>query len=207
MKKLTIILATLALWAAAPLIEAQSALLPPSNGFSTSTTNANVSPSYAIIGTRSANGGSPAIYAINAGSDLASSTLSSYKVTGQTVGRYATNSTVTLSVAATNGFASGTVIVIQHLATDNYEKRILTTMGAATNLITTVAPLEAVVPGDVIYAVSTVGASSLKWGASTNNLNGGGGPIIVGQKGKPLLVEITGTSVNGLYNVSGVYLP
>lgn len=184
-----------------------SALDVPNIGFSVSTTNSGVSPSYVVVSARSANAGAPAVYAINADSDLASSVLRTYKVTGQTVARYATNSTVTLSVSDTNGFISGTVIVIQHLATDNYEKRTLTTMTTATNLVTTVAPLEAVVPGDIIYAVSTTGAASLKWGASTNNLNGGGGPIFVGQKAKPLLVEITGTTLLGINNLSGLYLP
>lgn len=197
----------LAVCAFALTCSAQLSLIPPSNGFSVSTTNADVNPSYAVVSARSANNGTPAVYSVNVNSDLASAQLKSYKCTAQTAARYATNSTVTLSVSQTNGFISGDIIVIRHLLTDNYEKRTLTTMGAATNLIVTVAPLEAVVPGDLIYNMKTANAALLKIGAVTNSINGGGGPLLVGQKGIPLLLEVTSTTLGALNNASGIYLP
>lgn len=182
------------------------ALDDPQNGFGVGSTNFNVNPSWAIIPARSANGGAPAVNFIAAGSDLAGAVVSFYKVTAQTVARYSTNVTVTLSVDRTNGFASGTVIIIQHLANDSYEKKILTTMTASTNLITTVAPAGTVSPGDIIYAVSTSSAPSIAWGATTNTISAAA-PIVVGQRGKPLLVEINSTSAGQLRAVGGTYLP
>ncbi len=186
---------------------AQLSLIPPSNGFSVSTTNADVNPSYAVVSARSANNGTPAVYSVNVNSDLASAVLKSYKCTADTVARYATNATVTLSVTQTNGFSSGDIIVIRHLLTDNYERRILTTMTASTNLIVTVAPLEAVVPGDLIYNMKTANAAFIKIGATTNSFNGGGGPLLVGQKGFPLLLEVTSTTLGALNAACGIYLP
>lgn len=186
---------------------AQLNLIPPSNGFSVATTNSNVNPSWAVVSARSANGGTPAVYSVNVDSDLASAVLKSYKCTAQTAARYITNGTVTLSVSQTNGFISGDIIVIRHILTDNYERRILTTMTTATNLVVTVAPLEAVVPGDLIYNMKTANAPSVKIGAVTNSFNGGGGPLIVGQKGIPLLLEVTSTTLGSLNGASGLYLP
>ena len=183
-----------------------AALDNPVNGFGVGTTNGATTLSWAIVPARSANNGAPAIQFISATSDLTTSKVQFYRTTAQTQARYATNSTVTLSVSQTNGFASGDVIVIRHAATENYEKRVLTTMTASTNLITTVAPLEAVVPGDIIYRVTTSGAGAVAVGNATVNL-GNGGAIYVGQQGKPILCELTGTSTCTLNVVGGSFLP
>jgi hypothetical protein len=179
------------------------------NVFAVTTTNQQVNPSYAIVGARSGNQGAPVVTGINAGSDLASSVITTYKVTAVATCTF-TNSTTTLFVNNTNGFAtmSSSVIVIQHFTDDSYEKRILQTSGqsASTNLSVTVAPMGTVVPGDKIYYCITTGAPRIFWGASTNTLSNLGG-ITVGQPGLPLLMEISITSNGGINTVSGFYAP
>lgn len=182
------------------------ALDTPSTGFGVGTTNGAGTLSTVIVSARSANGGAPAVSFVSATSDLAGSKVQFYRVVGQTTAKYATNSTTTLSVSDTNGFSSGDVIIIQHVAYDTYEKRTLTTMSGATNLVVTAAPLTAVWPGDVIYEVSTAGAGSIAVGNATINL-GGSGPIYVGQRGKPLLAEVNATSSGTLHVLGGTYLP
>ena len=198
-------LIALAMLMAAP---AMAQLGAPQTAFSVGTTNPATTLSYLVVSERSANGGTPAVTYLSAGSDKAGSQVQAYKVT-HTVGvQYATNATTTLSVNNTNGFSSGDVIVIRHYLNDTYEKRILTTMTGSTNLVVTVAPLAAVIPGDTVYRVVTTGAQTIPWGATTNSVGGGtGGPIIVGQRGQPLLLEIDATSTAGRLSCAGMYLP
>lgn len=201
---LGMIVCTIMFAMAAPVM---AALFDPVNGFGVGTTNAASTLSWAVVPARSANGGAPAVSFINAGSATATSKIQFYKVTGVVQAKYATNTTVTLSVASTNGFASGDVIIIRRARDETYEKRTLTTMTTATNLVLTAAPTGAVYPGDYIYRVSTTGAGHITWGASTNSL-GGIGTIYVGQKGMPLLLEIDASgSTASLNAVGGIYLP
>lgn len=181
------------------------ALDDPTTGFGVGTTNAGTTLSWAIVSARSANNGTPAVTFLNMGSGTAAATTTFWKCTSQTTARYATNSTVTLSVTQTNGFASGDNIIIRHMTDDSYEKRTLTTMTTATNLVTTVAPLTAVVPGDLIYKV--VSAGTIIGGAAATNSTTGT-PIWVGQKGKPLMVDINAGGNTACMNaVGGTYLP
>lgn len=182
------------------------ALDDPVNGFGVGSTNGGGALTWAIVPARSANNGTPAVTYLQCTADNATNYVTFYKVTAQCVGRYATNVTVTLSVDRTNGFASGDVIIIRHAQTENYEKRILTTMAASTNLVTTVAPLESVIPGDIIYRCTATGQPQILVGAATLAL-GPGQFVYVGQKGKPLLVEANGAAAVTLRAVGGVYLP
>lgn len=166
------------------------------------TTLANV-----IVPNKSSNDGTPVVTYISYGSDLATSGIQFYKCTAITQAAYSTNVTVTLSVNQTNGFSSGDVILIKHVTagSESYEKRTLTTMTAATNLITTVAPAQVVTPGDIIYRVTTTGIGKIPVGIATNNISAS--LIYAGQKNIPLLVEITGTTSCQLPVVSGYYAP
>lgn len=205
MKKIMIM--TLALLALV-MVTLTATAAPPDvvNGFSAGSTNRHGTLSYAIVSPRSPlTGAAPVVRFINAGSDKVAGIVQSYKVTAQATAQYATNATVTLHVNRTNGFASGDVIIIRHITDDSYEKRILTTMTVATNLTTTAAPLGAVVPGDIIYRCTTTGAGTIYWGASTNSLSASGGPLFVGQKDTPLLLEIDATTAGAINVVSGDY--
>jgi hypothetical protein len=177
-------------------------------GFALGSTNPATTLSYAIISGRTpVQGSAPKITYLNVGSDLATSKVQFYTVTAQTACRYATNATVTLSVSSTNGFASGDVVIIRHYLNDTYEKRILTTMTASTNLILTAAPVASVIPGDTIYRATTAGAGFIPLGATTNAIGPSSGGIYVGQADTPLLLEVNATSTAGQISVvSGEYI-
>lgn len=184
--------------------QAMAALAEPVNGFGVGTTNGGGTASWVIVPARSANNGAPAVTMLSATSDLAGSKVQFSKVTATALVT-GTNSTVTLQVNRTNGFASGTIIVIQHIVDNTYEKRTLTTMTTSTNLVCTAAPLGATTPGDIVYAMSSTGVGAVAVGSATVNLNGS--YVYVGQKGKPILADLTGTSACTLQTLGGVYLP
>jgi len=174
------------------------------NVFSATTTNVGVNPSYAVISSRSANGGAPVVTFINAGSDAATGKITTYRVTAALNVLY-TNSTTTLFVENTNNSAANWQvgsIVIRHKADDSYEKRTLAANTGATNLVVSVAPMGTTVPGDMVYCVTA--GPTIFIGAITNNIGNGSGPIVVGQKGLPLLIEASGTS-GATVNCAGGY--
>lgn len=203
MTKFKVLLA-LALAVALPCVAQQSIPTVSQLGFSACTTNGQGTASYAVISANSANGGAPVVTYINAASDKANSRFQFYRVDAITSATY-TNSTTRLDVVQTNGIADGGTIVIRHVADDTYEKRTLTTSTGSTNLVVTVAPLGTVVPGDLIYHVTSTRAACIRWGASTNSVGPGSGPIYIGQAGYPLLVDIDATTLGEVNAISGYY--
>lgn len=179
-------------------------------GFAVGTTNGATALSYAVvpIGGSSADVSCPRVQFINAGSDLATSKVQFYSVLDSITATF-TNSTTTLFVNRTNtvgeNWQAGTVL-IRHQADGGYERRTLTANTGATNIIVTVAPLAAVLPGDIVYYVSTAGAGSITWGASTNSLGTSAAGLYVGQRQRPLLVEINATTAGTVHVVSGDYI-
>lgn len=185
---------------------AAAALDQPTGGFSAGTTNGATTLSYAVVSARSVNGGTPAVQYINAQSDLAASTVRFGKVIAEATAT--TNSTTRIDVLSTNtgvNWQSGTIIV-RHMVDDSYEKLTLTSNTGSTNVVTTVAPRGAVYSGDKLYYVTT-NAATILWGATSNSVSAAGAPLFVGQQGKPLLVEVNGTSLATLNVASGIYLP
>lgn len=146
--------------------------------------------SYAVVSANGAAGTTPVLTYLNATSEKATSKVQFYQITNAPLAVTVTNSTVNLYVARTNGYVSGDIIIIQHKANDNYERRVLTTSLASTNLVVTVAPTQVTVPGDIIYRAATAG--SIPVGATTKELSGPG--LYSGQAGKPLLFEVDGTN-------------
>ena len=157
---------------------------------------------YAVVSAASANGGTPVVTYLNATSDLSSSKVTFYTYGTNTFVNAAQPGTTFIPVNATNGFVNGDVIVIRHVATDTYEKRILTTFTTNGVLVVTAAPTVATAAGDVIYRVSAAG--SIPVGAATLALTGEG--IYAGEKGKPLLLEVDGTSTCQLNAVCAKYV-
>lgn len=177
--------------------------------YSRGTTNGATALSSVIIGAASANNGTPVVTQISAVSDLANAVVQFYRVTSETSAT-ATNSNVSLTVG-TGGVDSGT-IVIRHLINDRYEKRALTTSTNVTNLILTAAPQQAVIPGDVIYYVTSTGSGAIA--LTTNNVPFGAamalnavGTLYAGQRGKPLLAEVNGTSTATLHSMTARFDP
>lgn len=175
--------------------------------FTAVSTNGGTALSWAIISAEGFNDGVPAVTFVSATSDKAASKIQAYKVNQTGIEKF-TNSTTRLDIAATNGFAPSGTIIIRHVLNDTYEKRTIAAGASwstgATNIVLTAAPLQAVIPGDLIYQVTTTGAASIPCGAATVNLSGNN--IITGEGGRPLLVEIDGTSAATLNAVSCVYL-
>lgn len=158
--------------------------------------------SYTVVSTLSRNGGQPRLTYLHASSDKSTSKIQFYNATTNTQENF-TNSTVTLFVATNSVMTNTTtffntnsgIILIRHQLTDVYERRILTASTGTTNLVVTVAPTYAVIPGDQIWQMSTNvvdGAGIIPWGATTNSINGTG--IFSGRRGLPLLIEIDGTT-------------
>jgi len=168
-----------------------------------------------IVPSASNPGGQAELDYLVAQTDLSSAAIQFYTVTNSTscLQGY-TNSTVTLVVQQTNGFASGNIVVIQHVAVPSaLERRVLTTMTTATNLVLTQAPTAAFIPGDIVYQ-ETAGATIP---VSTNAL--GGYQVVVGpaptginygslynNANTPMLIDITGTSACSIYDAAGRYL-
>lgn len=179
------------------------------SSFSAGTTNGATALSWAVIGANSVNSGTPVVTMIDAVSDLSTAKVQAYRVTGEVAATH-TNSTVTLPVVV--GDVDSGTILIRHLLSDTYEKRTLTTATGATNLVVTAAPLANVVPGDVIYYVSTTFAPSITLKTNSfaladsgNSLLVEGPRIIAGQKGKPLLLEVNGTASATLQGATATY--
>lgn len=212
----TSLMACLTLFLSFTALAATAPFAPPAPwvGYSTAATN-SATPAWAVISANSANGGAPVVTEIQANSDKLSGLVTFYKVVAQ-AGVIFTNSTVTLYVANTNGFdVAGTIVVIRHKGDDTYERRVLTATGqsASTNLALTVAPYSPVVPGDVVYALTTSGAGKMLM--STNTLSGiansnfvarAGTSLYVGQANLPLLVEVDYTTVGDLKLVTAKYV-
>lgn len=195
--------------------------LLPYSYWSGGSTNAANTLSYVVVPAHSsaANAPIPIVTSIDATTDKLAAKVQCYKVQMVAVCTF-TNTTVSIPVQTTNtspgniAWDTGT-IVIRHLLTDQYEKRTLATSGGSTNLEVTAAPLEKVVPGDLIYNVTTVGAPSFT--VATNGAVAAtglsfcrlqGAALVVGQPGMPLLMEIDGTGANAtMNNVTARYEP
>jgi hypothetical protein len=172
-------------------------------GFSTGNAS-NATIASVIISTHSVNAGAPTIKHINAHSDLATSAVSIWTTAVPPADANYTNTTVSIPVTSTNGFAASDIIVIQHAASDTYERRILTTFTSATNLTVTVAPTTAVAVGDVIWDMGASAAAVIPVGAATLSLTGEN--LFTGPAARPVLLDVNGTNVSQLNCVSGLYV-
>jgi hypothetical protein len=185
----------------------------PSQGQSTiwagGSTNGGTVLSWVIVPAKSANNGVPLVTFVNATSDDATSKVQSYRVTAAATANYA-STTVSAPVNRTNGFAVNDVVIIRHLASDTYEKRILAAaFTSATNLTLTVAPVTALAIGDLVYRVTTTGAAAIPCGVATLSLDGPG--LLMGEKlggnPTPLLLEIAGGTNATINAVAAQYVP
>lgn len=198
--------------------DGQGAVIPAYTAFSAGTTNPGTTLSWAITSAHSANDGVPAVTFLNAITDTTNSQVQFYYCDASCVETYATNSTTTLSVNTTNGIFDGGVVVIRHMASDTYEKRIASgSAAAATNLVLSVAPMTATIPGDIIYHMTKTGAPMI-W-VTTNSTAFAAAGCTVQQAGQnifsgsllnghttPVLAEISGAAKATLCDVTVQYL-
>lgn len=182
-----------ALLALAALLLPRPAAAQPAEGLAVwagGGTDVGTTLCYTVVSANGRNGQAPVLTYLSATADNATNTVKFYTV-GAPARCVTTNTTVTIPVASTNGFGSGDIVVIRHHLTDTYERRVLDTLTISTNLVTTVAPGESVVPGDLIYKATYSGAF-IPVGNATIGLAGNG--LYAGQAGKPLLLEVTGAA-------------
>jgi hypothetical protein len=188
------------------LMGAAAFAVPPAiSMFAGTGTDVGTTLCYAVVSANGSSGDTAVVTYLNATSDLGGSVIKFYTVTDPARATGA-NTTVTLAVAATNtaAWADGGIVVIRHMATDTYERRILAApwSTATTNLKLTAAPTTTMAAGDLIYLGTAAG--TIPVGAATKELTGDG--IYCGQRGKPLLVEIDGTSLCQINAVCAKYV-
>lgn len=156
---------------------------------------------YAVISAHSANAGAPVVTYLNATSDLSSSKVQFYTC-GATVPVTGANTTTTIPATTNNasGWVANGIIVIQHIATDTYERRIISSV-TSSNVVVTVAPTAATAAGDKMWLATTAG--SIPCGATTLIITG---DCYAGQPQKPLLLEVDGTSSCQINAVAAKYV-
>lgn len=174
--------------------------------YSTGGTAVGTTLSYAVVSPfTSVAGGAPVITYISGTSDKAGSILKFYN-TGTNSSANFVSTTTSVPVTATNGFGINDIIVIQHVATDTYERRILTTFTSATNLTVTVAPTVALAVGDRVFDCNTNSAATIPVGNATKEVvTAGIGGVYAGQPGQPLLIDLDLTSAGQINTVTAVY--
>lgn len=174
--------------------------------FSTGGTAVGTTLSYAVITPFSSQAAAtPVVTYISGTSDKAGSIFKFYNTSTNTSANFV-STTVSLPVQSTNGFAVNDIVVIQHVATDTYERRILTTFTSATNLTTTVAPTVALAIGDRVFDCNTNSAATIPVGNATKEVvTSGIGGVYAGQPGQPLLIDLDLTSAGQINTVTAVY--
>ena len=186
--------------------QAQAAPPPALTGFGAggSGPGAN-SISNFVVSANAANGGVAVITYLNVTGGNSDNVTKFYQPSGYATIATNANSTVTIPVGIgnTNGFAAGDIVVIRHVATDTYERRVLDTFANNYSLTLTVAPSTALVAGDVIYKMTLSGQIITGTAKEINNPGG----LYWGARPGPVLLDVSGTSValTGIQCVSGYY--
>ncbi len=180
-------------------------------GFSLTTSNtaANI-PSWIIVPSKA--NAAAVVQTIAGGTDLATAVVKAYTVDFVTTASPSTNYTTNIVCGTTNNIADGGVIIIQHKASDTYEKRTVAGTHAVIGALSvTVPPVGVVTNGDTIYHCSTNYAGQIdcrQFLANSTNFiySSSAGALFYGQVGKPLLLELNGTSAAHLDLSSGAYV-
>jgi hypothetical protein len=106
----------------------------------------------------------------------------------------------TIDVAATNGFTVADFVIVETKSGSLTNAQIASFTGA-TNIVFT-DKVMATVPGDQIYKL---GSATTLWVGIYTNRNFQGEAIFVGQRGRPVQVQVTGTSACSLDSITGRY--
>lgn len=157
---------------------------------------------YAVISAYSATGLPAKVTHIDGTSDLATSKFLFYSVPAY-CGITNTNTTVTIPVNQTNGFAANDIVVLRHVATDTYERRVITSL-VSNSIVLTVAPTVAVRNGDIMYTCRTNGFIP-RSNSSTNTVVDSPTGFYTAQPNLPLLIDLDGTSACTINLVNATY--
>lgn len=132
-------------------------------------------------------------------SDLATSVLTFKSGTTPMTCAYTNPVDVNFGVAATNGFFVGDFVIVETAAGAITNAQI-TGFTKATNMIFK-DKIMATVPGDMVYRLGA--ATTLPVGAATKVYSGEA--IFVGNRGRPIMVKVDGTSACSLDAISARY--
>ncbi len=166
-------------------------------GTAISTTNAHF---IVPVGT-----GDPVITYLDATGDTSPSVLTFRTTSSPTVLSAATAASPGTNLTCVgSAYSAGNIIILQHRAADTYERLVVST-ASATNITTTAAITSAAAIGDLVWLVTIAGTSSgVTNTAGVQRYSAGG--LFAGGRGKPILVNLTGTNTPALNSVGGYYL-
>lgn len=175
------------------------------NAFGGTGTAQGTTNSFFVAGNYTLATGTPVVRYLNVSSDLAASKVQFYALTNPVIVQIGTNSgTTNLVVSSTNGFAAGNIVVIKHTTSDTYERLPLFAVQNTNQLVVKFPPATTCSSGDVLWYANPTGSIAI--GATSNSVpTGAGNFIYAGQYGRPLLIEINGTSTAAINAVSGDY--
>lgn len=173
------------------------------NAFGGAGTAQGTTNSFYVVGNYSITPGTPIVRYLNVSSDLAGSKVQFYVLSNAVTVINGTNSgTTNFICSATNGFAAGNLVVIKHVTSDTYERLPLQAVQNTNQIVVKFPPISQVNPSDIIWLANVAGAIPI--GGATNSVPTGSGLFLyAGQFGKPLLIEIGGTSTATINSVSG----
>ena len=136
-------------------------------------------------------------------SDLAGSILSlTTGVGAYTVASNAVSSATTIYITATNGLASGDVLVLQTWGATNAYDTVASNPTVSNAVVITASGFGvAVKAGDQLYKMGT--ASTIPVGSNTVNYQGDA--LFVGNKGRPVRVTLNGTTTNTINLLTARY--
>ena len=154
------------------------------------TTNYAIVPAYGR--------GAPIITLLAANATVGTKHLQFYK-TGTSAIVNTTTSSSTNVPCTPVGITNGTVCILRKVATDTYE-RLSVTSAASTNL--GLAAATSITAGDIVYLATTTGKIPFASSSITTNLVLTG-YVQVGERNKPLLVEVNDDDGEGKLLVNG----
>jgi hypothetical protein len=159
---------------------------------------------YAIIGANTVSGGAPVVTFLDAQAVGTAAFVQFYDCTNVAKATAATTNTRTNAVNTTNGFTTGTVVVVRHMTNDTYERLLCTASPAAGQIAFVSDPVTALRAGDLIYQQTATGKipiNTTNAGSTISVTRITGRCIYAGKPGVPLLADVvTATGTNGVIN-------
>lgn len=174
--------------------------------YATGGTDVSTTLCYAVISSYSVNGGSPVVTYLSATSDKAGSVVQFYR-SSVPLNITTASSTTNLAIATNSmsGFTSNAIVVIQHNNSvgtpETFERRVVYHANS-TNVAVSATFDASTAAGDKVW-LQTAGGSIPVGNASITPIGDG---IYSGVPGRPLLLEVDGTSACQINAVNAVYV-
>lgn len=199
MKNILNLIAALALCLSAFNTRAAEALFVfAGTGTAISTTNAHYIVPIGI--------GDPVVQYLDATGDTSPSVLTFRTASAPTVLSAATAASPGTNLTCVgSAYAANNVIVLQHVSAGTFERLVVST-ASATNITTTAAITSAASAGDVVWLMTTAATASGVTNTAGIQRGGNGQYLFSANRGKPILVNLTGTNTPTLNTVSGFFL-